>query len=209
MLSRRELLDILSEFLETCVNVICHNRSVYPIHVFARTRKYGVPVFTFRHPQLHTYVGDIVRSTIALADAGILEKVIVTVWASNSPPATMDTGLQPSDSSGDRHWETFVFQISEIADCDVDIAKLELYLRSVILKLQELPTHGGSASGPTKLGSVDEEGPLVIRVQSKRHIGFSAAWTPEEVAESEAPSAMVPLKSIALPGFGVMVAQAP
>ncbi|KAI9033163.1 DNA-binding protein [Hyaloraphidium curvatum] len=61
--------DTLLEFLEVLIHQILYTRGVYPSSMFERRRKWNVPVWQSRHPELNSYV----RETL-LACAGDLEK---------------------------------------------------------------------------------------------------------------------------------------
>ncbi|CAN0369266.1 unnamed protein product, partial [Scytosiphon promiscuus] len=50
------VVDIVVEFLEAAIHTLLQSRRAYPQDIFERRRKYGVPVWMSRHPELNTYI---------------------------------------------------------------------------------------------------------------------------------------------------------
>ncbi|CAN0564148.1 unnamed protein product, partial [Ectocarpus sp. 12 AP-2014] len=53
------VVDNLVEFLEAATHSLLHSRRAYPQDIFERRRKYGVPVWMSRHPELNAYISEV------------------------------------------------------------------------------------------------------------------------------------------------------
>ncbi|CAM9153688.1 unnamed protein product [Ascophyllum nodosum] len=71
------LADIINEFIEAAVHTLLHARRVYPQAIFERRRKYGVPVWMSRHPDLNDYIYQVLLRTKVFISQGIIRKVLV------------------------------------------------------------------------------------------------------------------------------------
>ncbi|EWM23863.1 mad2 mitotic arrest deficient-like 2 [Nannochloropsis gaditana] len=96
----QEATAVLLEFLEVAVHQVLYNRGVYPPAIFERRRKYDVPVFMSRHPDLNLYIHEVLHAAGAMFMEGSVDKVIVTLYGSRS------------DQEGHAPLESFAFELA-------------------------------------------------------------------------------------------------
>eukprot|EP00656_Telonema_subtile_P014176 TRINITY_DN17228_c0_g1_i3.p1 TRINITY_DN17228_c0_g1~~TRINITY_DN17228_c0_g1_i3.p1 ORF type:complete len:106 (+),score=24.72 TRINITY_DN17228_c0_g1_i3:75-392(+) len=51
------------DFLEVAFHTILFSRQIYPKEVFEKRKRYGIPVWMSRHPELNQYISDFIQST--------------------------------------------------------------------------------------------------------------------------------------------------
>ncbi|KAK6175285.1 hypothetical protein SNE40_013779 [Patella caerulea] len=114
--------DILSEFVEVAIHSILYNRGLYPQGVFQRRKKYSVPVQMCLHPDVTSYICNIVESIKVLLEEGEIEKIVVVILTRHHKPI-----------------ERFVFEIATSSvgsnTSDQYLLEMEGSLRSFLLKL--------------------------------------------------------------------------
>lgn len=113
--------DIFSEFLEVSIHLLLYNRGIYPTGVFERRKKYNVPVQMCLHPDVASYISDIVRSVKVMVATGEVSMVTMVVLDRTSNPL-----------------ERFVFELgTSVQDTSEDkyLFRLEDALRGFLLKL--------------------------------------------------------------------------
>lgn len=71
--------DLVLEFLEACVHQILYSKGVYPESVFEKRIKYGHQVFQSRHPDINSYIRQVLGNAHPLVDAGLVESVVVVL----------------------------------------------------------------------------------------------------------------------------------
>lgn len=59
-----------------------YNRGVYPSAVFERRRKYDVPVFMSRHPDLNLYIHEVLQAAGGMLMEGSVDKIVLTLYGS-------------------------------------------------------------------------------------------------------------------------------
>jgi len=59
-----------------------YNRGVYPSAVFERRRKYDVPVFMSRHPDLNLYIHEVLQAAGGMLMEGSIDKIVLTLYGS-------------------------------------------------------------------------------------------------------------------------------
>ncbi|TMW63221.1 hypothetical protein Poli38472_002162 [Pythium oligandrum] len=80
---RRQLTDVLLEFLEVVVHEFLYQWRVYPQEAFTKRVMYDVPVHMNRHPQLCEYVHSMLVGCREWIHDGVLEKLCIAVLAAN------------------------------------------------------------------------------------------------------------------------------
>lgn len=121
--------DVICEFLEAAFHTILFTRNIYPVEIFERQRKFGIPVRMSRHPELSTYILDAVKGARAWLGEGSLQKAVLAVLgpegheSSQSPPVL----------------ERFIFDIKLINSDHLSqghVFSLQQKLSAFLLKLQ-------------------------------------------------------------------------
>ncbi|GAB5033650.1 mitotic spindle assembly checkpoint protein mad2b [Nannochloropsis oceanica] len=83
----QEATAVLLEFLEVAVHQVLYNRGVYPSAVFERRRKYDVPVFMSRHPDLNLYIHEVMQAAGGMLMEGSIDKIVLTLYGSSNNDA--------------------------------------------------------------------------------------------------------------------------
>ncbi|CAM9259090.1 unnamed protein product, partial [Pylaiella littoralis] len=134
------VVDILVEFFEAAVHSLLHARRVYPQDIFERRRKYGVPVWMSRHPELNNYIYEVLLRAKTLMERGVVRKVLVCFFRD----AAEHGGQAPVERVA------FDVRVEEDGDGSVNLLNLqevEDQLRSALLQI-----HKSSAHLPTRQG---------------------------------------------------------
>lgn len=113
---------VFLECLEVCVHTILCLREVYPREAFTRHRAFGVPVLMSRHPDLNSYIAEVLQSARGLVEANGVEKVSLCIL------------------EGHRAVERYSFEL-HAGGCDdlddVDAVNDTVYgMRALLMKLQ-------------------------------------------------------------------------
>ena len=84
--------SLFCQFLESAVHVLLYERHVYPPEIFERRRLYQRSVHIARHPQLVTYIGQIVNSLKGWILPTTSNKLAVVIFtpATEHPPLCME-----------------------------------------------------------------------------------------------------------------------
>ena len=103
------LVQVLCEYLEAFVHTVLFQRGLYAADLFGRQRLYGIAVRKARHPQLTTYIAQVVHSLkvgpeLQVADDGALTVQDHTACAfvppsAESPRALTSVGRHSSSCS--------------------------------------------------------------------------------------------------------------
>ncbi|KAH9513912.1 MAD2 mitotic arrest deficient-like 2 [Bulinus truncatus] len=121
--NRKALLDILAEFIEVAIHCVLYNRNLYPHGVFEKRNKYNIPVQMCQHPDVNSYIGNIIESLTMLLAEGRVDKIAIVILKE-------DTGIPV---------EKFVIEVRELRDKwrdnDPHLLQTERALRSFLLKL--------------------------------------------------------------------------
>lgn len=113
--------DIFCEFLEVAVHCILYNRGLYPAGVFEKRKKYNVPVQMCIHPEVTSYIANVVDSVRVMLESKDVEKVAMVILDQSQNPL-----------------ERFVFEIGSPNGNNRDdhyLFRLEESLRAFLLKL--------------------------------------------------------------------------
>lgn len=194
MWTRREALEIFSDFLETVVHVLLFCRNAYPPELFERVRKYGIPIYMSRHPALNLYIADAVRSIVQMMEAKADVEAIRLVI-------------------GCEVYAIGHLKIDE--DKTESLVRLQTMLRNTITTLYLMdpprkPVLPGLPTGQARDdGGADEAEPFTIELVSNADLRSNLFWEPMEEdapkpesardTTGEAPS--VALKKLWLPNF--------
>ncbi|WRT68061.1 uncharacterized protein IL334_005036 [Kwoniella shivajii] len=76
-LSYKEIADAIISFLEISLHSILYLRSVYPASTFTRRRAHSVPVYQSRHPQVRSYITNVISSLAPEVHNGKLRRMTV------------------------------------------------------------------------------------------------------------------------------------
>ncbi|XP_048589571.1 mitotic spindle assembly checkpoint protein MAD2B isoform X2 [Nematostella vectensis] len=71
--------DVLCEFLEAAFHLILYIREVYPPAIFERRKKYNVPVQMSCHPELNSYIQDVLQTIKPLIEKGEVQKISLVI----------------------------------------------------------------------------------------------------------------------------------
>ncbi|KZS96077.1 DNA-binding protein [Sistotremastrum niveocremeum HHB9708] len=141
-LSYNQVVKAIADFIEVAIHNILYVRHLYPADLFVRRKRYEVPVFQARHPDLISYISGAMKAVAAEMKLGHVEKVIVV--------------LKKNDNVA---MERFIFSIQNMLtldDWDLDQSveeamtsqKLGQYFRAFLVKLAMIE----SSLGPLNLG---------------------------------------------------------
>jgi hypothetical protein len=78
------LVTALLSFLEVAVHSILHIRELYPSSFFERRRKYGIPVWMSRQPDLNAFIVKVLRNAKPHFDRGLVRRVVVPISGPDS-----------------------------------------------------------------------------------------------------------------------------
>ncbi|KAJ9070161.1 MAD2 mitotic arrest deficient-like 2 [Entomophthora muscae] len=84
--SMKESVDLLCEFLETCIHMILFKRSLYSPDLFTRKKRFGSAVPMATHPQLASYIYEMVLAIKPELEKKQVEEVHVVILAPSEIP---------------------------------------------------------------------------------------------------------------------------
>ncbi|CAM9202921.1 unnamed protein product [Hapterophycus canaliculatus] len=136
------VVDIVVEFLEAAIHTLLQARRAYPQDIFERRRKYGVPVWMSRHPELNSYIYQVLIRTKSLMERGVVRKVLVCFFqeaehVDQVPVEKFAFDIRVDDGGS---VDTICLQASsfEMPRC---IFEIEDQLRSALLQIQKSSAH--------------------------------------------------------------------
>ncbi|KAF8516747.1 DNA-binding protein [Hysterangium stoloniferum] len=129
-LTYNETARAIVEFLEVAIHNILYVRQIYPPDLFSRRKKYDVPVWRSRHPELNAYISGAVK-------AGTVEKVVMVIKDPKDVPL-----------------ERFIFSLRQMVQLEsydrdqrivgaISGKALSHYFRSFLIKLSMLESQLG------------------------------------------------------------------
>ncbi|KAL1919328.1 uncharacterized protein VTP21DRAFT_2021 [Calcarisporiella thermophila] len=188
-LTRKELIEVLCEFLEIAIHQIVYVRQIYPHELFKKCRKYNIPLQQSRHPGLNEWITNAVLACKSNLEKGLVERVNVIILNEQNPV------------------ERFVFEVEnivapELVRDDVRVegglqcGDLEHYLRAFLLKIHSCDAY---------LPPIPPECTFLVAMELKK--GHEPAqlkpdflWVPAEPSEHSRSGLeemeIVPLKSM-------------
>eukprot|EP00903_Cladosiphon_okamuranus_P017527 g16142.t1 len=202
------MVDILVEFLETAVHSLLHARRLYPPDIFERRRKYGVPVWMSRHPELNSYIYEVLLRTRSLMEHGVVRKVLVCFfkeaeYVDQAPVERVAFAIRAEEDGGG--------SVDPIRLQDV-----EDQLRSALLQIQKssahLPTRQGctfalhvEAHEEDRVRAGREEDGVASPIRSAVRGGkwLLADDEAQGVVADQGQRQLVPLKSVRGPGLAI------
>ncbi|CBJ29113.1 HORMA domain protein [Ectocarpus siliculosus] len=135
------VVDILVEFLEAATHSLLHSRRAYPQDIFERRRKYGVPVWMSRHPELNAYISEVLLRAKSLMEQGVVRRVLVCFFLEEE-----HVDQAPVERVA------FDVRVEDDGDDSVDSTSLqdvEDQLRSALLQIQKSSAHLPTRQGCT------------------------------------------------------------
>merc|ERR1711881_817209 len=109
------------ELLEVAINSILYTRNIYPDGIFSPRKFYNISVMMSRHPDVNTYIKDVLESIRNFIAAGSVEKIVVQITSKDDVPL-----------------ERFVFEIHMVTlgeNLSEHYFDVESHLRAILLKL--------------------------------------------------------------------------
>ncbi|CAN0291813.1 unnamed protein product [Ectocarpus sp. 6 AP-2014] len=165
------VVDILVEFLEAATHSLLHSRRAYPQDIFERRRKYGVPVWMSRHPELNAYISEVLLRAKSLMEQGVVRRVLVCFFLEEE-----HVDQAPVERVA------FDVRVEDDGDDSVDstsLQEVEDQLRSALLQIQKssahLPTRQGCTFALHVEAHEDKEG------QAGRHDATQDSGQPSPV----------------------------
>eukprot|EP00752_Nemacystus_decipiens_P003786 g3486.t1 len=157
------MVDVFVEFLEAAVHSLLHARRLYPPDIFERRRKYGVPVWMSRHPELNSYIHEVLLRARSLMEHGVVRKVLVCFFreAEHVDQAPVEK-------------VAFAVRVDEDGGGPVDPIRLqdvEDQLRSALLQIQKSSAHLPTRQGCTFALHVEAHEEEEERARAARHDG--------------------------------------
>eukprot|EP00958_Prasinococcus_capsulatus_P022902 scaffold3296_cov405-Prasinococcus_capsulatus_cf.AAC.21 len=129
-----QLAAVLLECVEACIHYTLCARELYPPQAFELCRLYGLAVRRCRHPQVVSYVHDLLQSLKPLLFTGELEEIWLVVQDSSARPCEryiFSTSLPRSAANG----QTDAALPAEKVMHRVNLALLEGELRTILAHL--------------------------------------------------------------------------
>jgi hypothetical protein len=83
LLDSRTISDLLIEFFEVSFHQILFARSAYPPELFERRRKYGTIVWMSRHPEINSYIAEVLNSSKPWLSSNSIHKYILAIDTPN------------------------------------------------------------------------------------------------------------------------------
>ncbi|CAL1541212.1 unnamed protein product [Lymnaea stagnalis] len=177
--------NILAEFVEVAIHCILYNRNVYPQGTFEKRIKYNVPVQMCLHPDVCSYITNIIESLSALLAEGRVNKISVVI-------------LQEETA---KPIERFVLEIGELRErwkeTDPHLFQTEQALRGFLLKLNVSDALlQPSVKGTTWTVHIDTLESTLVAVEEK-FIQKDFPWVEADDQQKTMEKAkMVPIKSM-------------
>eukprot|EP00455_Lapot_gusevi_P008059 TRINITY_DN1347_c0_g1_i4.p1 TRINITY_DN1347_c0_g1~~TRINITY_DN1347_c0_g1_i4.p1 ORF type:complete len:165 (-),score=21.74 TRINITY_DN1347_c0_g1_i4:66-560(-) len=145
------------------------------IAIFERVRKYGVPVRVSRHPELNSYITDVVRSACGLWKRGVVDKLVLAI---------QDTRHQIQ--------ERFVFETRLNVACGLDqdiVINLSDAFKNFLLKIGTLD----GVESPNPKGCTF----AIYLYTTEYNSSCDVVWMPSDYSiEMSQPSSIIPIKSM-------------
>lgn len=94
-------MQAVSTLLEVTLHTLLCVRGVYPPSTFARRRAHGVPVYQSRHPDVRSYIANVVQGLSKDLELGLLRRVTVVIKAMDGLPLErfiIDFGFMQMDA---------------------------------------------------------------------------------------------------------------
>lgn len=94
-------MQAVSTLLEVTLHTLLCVRGVYPPSTFARRRAHGVPVYQSRHPEVRSYIANVVQGLSKDLELGLLRRVTVVIKAMDGLPLErfiIDFGFMQMDA---------------------------------------------------------------------------------------------------------------
>jgi hypothetical protein len=76
--------DVFIEFAEACVHQILYSKALYPAQVFEKRFKYGQSVFQSRHPEINSYIREVLGNAHPLVNAGLVDSIVLNIFRDGS-----------------------------------------------------------------------------------------------------------------------------
>ncbi|XP_062505385.1 mitotic spindle assembly checkpoint protein MAD2B-like isoform X2 [Corticium candelabrum] len=131
--------DVIAEFLEVAIHQILYCRNVYPRELFERRQLYQVPVHMSCHPELNSYIVDVISSVKVLLLKTQLDKVAVVLSNKDDKPV-------------ERFIFSFVLYDENAVSEDWHLLRVEMALRDFLLKISTCESTLGAAHEGISLG---------------------------------------------------------
>ncbi|KAI9311660.1 DNA-binding protein [Dichotomocladium elegans] len=133
--TRRDIVNVLCDFLEVWIQRILYLRNLYPKEIFELRKKYDVPVYMATHPDVAKYVSQFVRSVHPLLLKGTCKSVALVVHFKSQ---TLERFVFETDS--------ILYEVLEDADISTErlfsseskmpLADLQQHLRACLLRIE-------------------------------------------------------------------------
>ena len=192
-LASSSVADVICEFLEVAFHLVLYNRGIYPDGIFKKRQKYNISVMMSCHPDLNSYINDVLVGIKLLITKGNVERVTLQVVSNENVPI-----------------EKYVFELLLFMDRDRNRViesvspSLEQQLRDLLLKIH---------TADAVLKPLPNECSFTVSIQTKESVanelvngeqfeGFPWAKSDEKDAAScfENPG-ILPLKSCSTQKF--------
>ncbi|WWD05274.1 hypothetical protein V865_003347 [Kwoniella europaea PYCC6329] len=176
-LSYKEIADAIISFLEISLHTILYLRSVYPPSTFSRRRAHQVPVYQSRHPQVRSYITNVVSSLAPEIHSGKLRRMTIVIKG-------VEDGLPR---------ERMIFDLGYLAELDklregrgsevglIDAPNAEelgLMLRGFLIKLNALDGQLLDNQGETTFAVIIETNDSLEPSSNNNEDGSVPPWIP-------------------------------
>ncbi|ORX37149.1 DNA-binding protein [Kockovaella imperatae] len=176
----------LSFKLEIALHTILCIRQVYPPNTFTRRRAHGVPVYQSRHPQVCSYISEVVAAIGKEMEVGRVRRVTVVVkQVSTGLPMErfiIDLGYLGLDKIKERHQREAPLLGAPLAE------DLSLMLRGFLIRLVALDSQLEDNRGETTFGIILETDDDLEPSGNKTADGSAAPWVPALASDTLQPA---------------------
>ncbi|CAM9221434.1 unnamed protein product [Laminaria digitata] len=219
--------EIVVDFMEAAVHTLLHARRVYPQDIFERRRKYGVPVWMSRHPDLNHYIFQVLLQAKSLMVDGVVRKVYVCFFdegghADRTPveriaiDITIDRESDGRADEGSDEGRTGRRRDEDRSLDQTTLQEVEDQLRSALLQIEKSSAHLPTRQGCTfalhlqaheenrlegRAHLEDDEGPSAVRSALRGGKWLLADNNEQSLIADPGRRQLVPIKSVRGPGL--------
>jgi len=85
-LASTSVADVICEFLEVAFHLVLYNRGLYPDGIFKKRQKYNISVMMSCHPDLNSYINDVLVGVKLLITKGNVERDSLQIVTNENVP---------------------------------------------------------------------------------------------------------------------------
>ncbi|KAI9481219.1 MAG: DNA-binding protein [Benjaminiella poitrasii] len=193
---RRDILDLICEFLETWLHQILYQCELYPRAVFKLHKKFEAPVHIAVHPCVREYLSQFVQSCHSQLEKGNVKLVSLTVLEDDSK-TILEKFVFEIHSAALRQSSLPISSILE-SESIYSIADLEQHLRACLIKINTYESLAKKKNGNTFSLSIETFDQGYPDLDNREE---DIEWLPVESEQEQNWKHLVPLKTVSVDLF--------